>query len=604
MQKLFPPVSVAASAGPNSPDAPEANQPAPAAAAATPEPAEPTVRPFDWPPPEEDLEDWHVFKFAETPASTPQQQPPPEAQSPEAQPEPEPEPLPLPQLTAPAQTLKESETPTLKIVSPYAEKQIAGLELTARDLADAALADTAEISNDDATNPQLVTPSRTTPRLVTPPRNAPLSAPRPDAPTLVAPVAPPSFRTPDTEPIVVALQTPSSAQAERPVAHPAPATAAASRALSGALKESGSALPVRRTATPPPVPMPTAAKNAPLMSATVDLITRGAQAQTQAARLPRSSWSWRRRTVVIALALVATGEAAYIATLMLRTPGAASQTAVLFVQSQPTGAEILIDGKSRGRTPFRAELPPGQHTLELRKDQVTRKFPLVLAAGTSASQYVEMRTAETDPTSPPTPSAPGPNGGANPGSHAASQPNEPRAASPTAASATASPAAASVTAPSIAAESTVAPRAPVVRPVPSVGWLVVQSTVPLSILRNGESIGNSEDGRIAIVPGPHELELSNDAAGYREATTIQIVPGQVTTLRPELPQSTLDIEARPTAKVLIDGREVGDTPLTQIALTIGLHEVILRHPDFPDRRVSAYIKVGAPSKVSVDLSTP
>src|SRR5262249_18253608 len=126
----------------------------------------------------------------------------------------------------------------------------------------------------------------------------------------------------------------------------------------------------------------------------------------------------------------------------------------------------------------------------------------------------------------------------------------------------------------------------------------------LNILRNGEAIGNSDDGRIAIVPGHHELELSNDAAGYREATTIQILPGQVMTLRPELPQSTLDIEARPTAKVLIDGHEMDETPLTQIALTIGVHDVLLRHPDFPDRHVATYIKVGTPTRVSVDLATP
>jgi len=143
-----------------------------------------------------------------------------------------------------------------------------------------------------------------------------------------------------------------------------------------------------------------------------------------------------------------------------------------------------------------------------------------------------------------------------------------------------------------------------VRPAGTTGWLVVQSSVTLSILRNGEAIGNSDDGRLAIAPGHHELELSNSSAGYREAMTIQIAPGQVTTLRPDLPQSTIDIEATPNAKVLIDGREVGETPLTQLALTIGSHDIVLRHPDFADRHVSAFIKVGTPAHVSVDFATP
>jgi hypothetical protein len=100
------------------------------------------------------------------------------------------------------------------------------------------------------------------------------------------------------------------------------------------------------------------------------------------------------------------------------------------------------------------------------------------------------------------------------------------------------------------------------------------------------------------------LELSNTAAGYREATTIRILPGQITTLRPDLPQSTLDIESTPNAKVVIDGREVGETPLAPIALTIGPHDIVFKHPDFPDRRVSTFIKVATPSHVSIDLSVP
>src|SRR5262249_10519561 len=120
---------------------------------------------------------------------------------------------------------------------------------------------------------------------------------------------------------------------------------------------------------------------------------------------PRPQVSWLRRGIVIALALLAIGEAAYIVTLRLRAPIEVPLTGALFVQTQPAGAEILIDGQARGVTPFRRDLPPGQHVLELRKDKITRRFPLVLAAGSQLSQYVEMRTGESETTtSTPTPS--------------------------------------------------------------------------------------------------------------------------------------------------------------------------------------------------------
>jgi hypothetical protein len=364
---------------------------------------------------------------------------------------------------------------------------------------------------------------------------------------------------------------------ETTVTAPRPSTVA-SLSLSGALRETGTNLPARRAATPT-VPVPT---DAPLMSATVEVITRSAQAQAQATKVERGSWWWLRRAIVLALALLAIGEAAYIATLRLRTPVAGPLAAVLFVQSQPAGADILVDGLLRGKTPFRLELPPGQHVLEIRKDKLSRRFPLALAAGTQISQYIEMRD---DPGAAPTSPSPA----ATPSSTAT-----PTSATP----------AAGATLPAAAAASVQTPPAPVVRPAPTMGWLLVQSSIQLSVLRNGEAIGNSDDGRLALAAGNQELELSNTAAGYREATTIRILPGQISTLRPELPQSTVDIESTPTARVSIDGHDLGETPLTQIALTIGPHDILFRHADFPERHVSTFIKVATPAHVSVDLGIP
>ena len=595
MQRLFPPplsepseASNAGSASPSPPSAP-ASAPDSTPAAENPEPeAAAPVRPFSWPPPEEDLDDWHVFQFAEGQTSAP----------------------------------KPSDAPTLKLVAssgepvppPATEGGLAHL-----DLSEASLLDTAELGTKSpfakidpasaqlaptgpvvlpfttpetapiAAAPTFATPETaplngapafgtpdTSPLTAAPtfgtPATAPLGTPAPvpdfsDSDATVTQVPPLSFRTPDTAP----LGTPVP-----PVAESKPSAAAASLALSGALAETGTALPARRPATPP--------SDLPLMSATVEVITRSAQAKQQQARVAApatTNWVWIRWAIVIALALLAIGEAAYIATLRLRTPADVAATGALFVQSQPAGADIAIDGKVVGKTPFRLDLPPGQHTLELRKDNVTRRFPLVVAAGTQMSQYVEMRTGESETET-----------------GSGSRPAPAPAPAPPARQPAADPAAAA------AAAAATEPPPPAPRPVPTTGWLLVQSNIQLSILRNGESIGNSDDGKLTLGAGNQELELSNTAAGYREATTIRILPGQITTLRPELPQSTLDIESSPNAKVIIDGHEVGETPLAPIALTIGPHDILFKHPDFPDRRVSTFIKVATPAHVSIDLSVP
>jgi hypothetical protein len=546
MQKLFPSVSEAASAGPASPDTP----------APTPSPQDATdasdatvagpVRPFAWPPPEEDLDDWHVFQFGET----------------------------APAAAAPT-PLKPSQTPTLKIVSPLADR-----------------APVRTPFETPATEP-IATPFGTpaTEPIPSPfgtPATAPLGTPAP-----VAASALETFATPETTPIAAPapFATPDTAPmptlVSAPVRPSSTSTTIASLGLSGVSEQT---LPARRVQTVAPVPVAAPVEQA-LKSTTVEVIARS----TQAARAPRRSWSGVGRTLVIGLALLATGEAAYIATMFLRAPAATPQTAALFVQSQPAGADIFIDGQARGKTPVRLDLPPGRHLLELRKDRIVRKLPLVLAAGTQATQYIELHANESEGAPPA--SAPAPNAGASSGSNA----NTASHAAPGAAVTPSTPV--SSDAGGAAAASAASVRAPA-RPAPTIGWLVVRAPVTLSILRNGEAIGNSDDGRLAIGPGRHELELSNSATGYREAMAIQITAGRETVLQPELPQSTLDVESTPRARVSIDGRDVGETPLNQLALTIGPHEIVFRHPDFPDKTVSTFIRVGTPAHVTVDLSTP
>jgi hypothetical protein len=56
------------------------------------------------------------------------------------------------------------------------------------------------------------------------------------------------------------------------------------------------------------------------------------------------------------------------ATRLVAQLDAGTERASVRVQSRPAGASVSVDGKEMGTTPTTLELPPGQHTIELRKD--------------------------------------------------------------------------------------------------------------------------------------------------------------------------------------------------------------------------------------------
>jgi hypothetical protein len=310
------------------------------------------------------------------------------------------------------------------------------------------------------------------------------------------------------------------------------------------------------------------------------------------ARPAPSLWNGAaRRTAVVVLALLAVGQAAYIGARLLMTPDAAS-TSVLTVDSMPDGAEVFIDGERRGVTPFKLELPAGSHALELRKNGRTRTIPLVLAAGVQASQYVELGNAAGSGPSSASPNSAPPS--STPASAAA-----PRQAAPPSTSPEPPP---TTPAPSDGIAAPAAADAGTPPPVPSRGWVVFESGLNLRVLRNGEMLGSSEEGRLALPAGRQELELVNDAVGYRAVMTVQVPPGRALPVPVELPQSVLNISSTPSARVWVDGREVGRTPLAQLALPVGQHEVRFEHPEYGERRMTVLVRVGVTAQAGVDFT--
>ena len=130
-----------------------------------------------------------------------------------------------------------------------------------------------------------------------------------------------------------------------------------------------------------------------------------------------------------------------------------------------------------------------------------------------------------------------------------------------------------------------------------VGGLTVSSAIDLIVSERGATIG-STGAPLAVQDGRHTLEFVNQTLGFHLSMPVSITGGRMTTLKVPLPNGRVSINAEPWARVTIDGAEVGSTPLANLAVPIGTHEVLFAHPVFGERRQTVVVKVDGISRVT------
>jgi hypothetical protein len=102
--------------------------------------------------------------------------------------------------------------------------------------------------------------------------------------------------------------------------------------------------------------------------------------------------------------------------------------------------------------------------------------------------------------------------------------------------------------------------------------------------------------------GRHVIEAVNKDVGYKTSMTVQVGAGGVTRVKPQMPSSTLNINAIPWAEVSIDGTRLGPTPLGDVSLTIGPHDVLFTHPQLGERHQIVVVTLNGLNRVSVNLN--
>jgi hypothetical protein len=125
--------------------------------------------------------------------------------------------------------------------------------------------------------------------------------------------------------------------------------------------------------------------------------------------------------------------------------------------------------------------------------------------------------------------------------------------------------------------------------------------VEMQVFEDGRLLGTTRTDRIMVAAGRHRLDLVSEALGFRATRVVQVPPGRVTPLAIELPRAPVSINAQPWAEVWIDNERVGETPLANVQVPIGPHEIVFRHPELGEKRHAVTITLGAPARVTIDM---
>src|SRR5262249_24503978 len=130
------------------------------------------------------------------------------------------------------------------------------------------------------------------------------------------------------------------------------------------------------------------------------------------------------------------------------------------------------------------------------------------------------------------------------------------------------------------------------------GGLRVSSPIELQVLEGDRVLGTTSDGPVVATAGKHELDFVNTEFGYQSHQAVEIKAGQIVPMKISPPDGRVSINAVPWATVSIDGNSYGETPLGNIVLPVGEHQITFRHPQLGERTQKVIVKANAATRVS------
>ena len=335
-------------------------------------------------------------------------------------------------------------------------------------------------------------------------------------------------------------------------------------------------------------------------------------AASATADAPAGGIGRRWRIAAVLLLLIAAAEGGFIWWRFASSPsGLLGTDGTLKVESKPLGAQVKIDGEPKGVTPLSLSLRGGAHVMEIDAGGEPRVIPLTISAGETLAQYVELVGVAT-------------NGRlsiqSTPAGATVLLDGQPRGQTPLElpdvgagdhelvldlngqrTRQTVSVAAGVTTTVDLPMTPAVETAGMFPAPVPTTGVLLVQAPFEMQVIEAGAVVGLS-GARLTMAPGPHTVEIVSQTLGFKTTATVEIVAGKTARVPVALPKGTAHLNATPWAEVWVDGKKVGETPIGNLALTVGPHEIVFSHPELGEQAHAATVRVGEPLRLSVDLT--
>lgn len=306
----------------------------------------------------------------------------------------------------------------------------------------------------------------------------------------------------------------------------------------------------------------------------------------------RAFWKFVAAGAVVLVAGLAAAKVQWTTADEVVAPG------ILIVETTPAGSEVFVDGKPHGKTPARVEVEPGEHEVKLARDGATHAWNVEVVSGARRVERLNWSALQQTGGIQVVTDAPGARVLVD---------GHPRGETPlTLTDLTPGRHTVVVQGPSGTVRRTVTVAAGKTAKIELEiysGWVVVSAPIELQVAEKGVVIGTAGEGPLMLPAGRHTIDLINETLGYRASYTIEIKPGEEERLTVR-PTGTANINAVPWAEVFVDGTRLGETPLARAEIPLGTRDIVFKHPEYGERRVTLTISASSPAQVSVDFTKP
>ncbi len=300
---------------------------------------------------------------------------------------------------------------------------------------------------------------------------------------------------------------------------------------------------------------------------------------------------WGRIVAILAVALAGVVAIGYY--LLVGSAGKGPENGRLLLESKPAGATVVVEGVERGKTPLELTVPPGTYRVEFTLGEETKAVTVPVKEGSDAQQAVSLYP-------------PGPPGvleitSIPPGASVIVD-GQARGKAPLRLTGIAPGERKVVVENAVGrAEQVVEVLAGAVAPatIPLSGVLEVQSPFEVMVFDKAKALGKVRSGRIQVPAGRRQITFASDELQFEENRDLDVPAGEVLRVALNPPTGMLNFTSDTPREtdVFLDDRPLGPTPLSNVPVSLGTHEVLFRHAKWGDQRYTILVTIGSPARL-------